>query len=251
MIILTLDISFRNLYKYFSITQSKLKNYHLMNKDPLIIERKLCLTKSFRAMKTIVRILLICIIMMFAALNCEEEPKATAPGLAVYKTKGDYFNNTFVFMKSSGRIYMVTSYYNQRYNSISTKIKITENDTVYVLRVKLVDGYVLASEHSKDMAFLNITFKEYLRYEINNGHFPSMDELTNIILDDDPFIEYYHDPKRPRKFELSDSAEINQIIENGELEKYFEKIKYKQNEKNYYSANCFTYSTSFFFCRKS
>jgi len=176
-------------------------------------------------MKTIINILFLCGIIMFTAFSCEKEPQATAPGIAVYKTKGDYFNNTFVFMKSSGSIYMVTSYYNQRYNSISTKIKITENDTVYTLRAKLVDGYIFADEHSKDMTFLNFTFKEYLRYEIKNGHHPTNDELLNNILDDDPFIEYYQDPKRPRKFELSDSAEINQIIRNGELEKYFEKMK--------------------------
>ncbi len=147
----------------------------------------------------------------------------TTPGLSIYKTKGDYFNKAFVFKKSSG-IYMVPAYYNSRYNTITSKIKITDTDTVYTRSIKLIDGYILAAEGSKDMAFLSFTFKEYLRYEIKNGHHPTDEELLNGIIDD-PFIEFYYDPQRPRRFELSDTAEINQIIRNGELEKYFKRIK--------------------------
>ena len=173
-------------------------------------------------MKTIIKTLFLSGIIVLAAFSCEKYG-VTEPGLAVYKTKGDYFNMAFVFKNSSG-IYGKMAFYNSSSNLIS-RFTITDNDTVYVPRAKLIEGYILAGEHNKDMAFLNLTLKEYLRYEIENGHPPTDDELLINILDDDPFIEYYYDPQRPRRFELSDSAEINQIIKNGELDKYFEHLK--------------------------
>jgi len=198
-----------------------------MNKDPLIIERKLCLTKSFRAMKTIVRILLICIIMMFAALNCEKGPRATAPGFAVYKTKGDYFYNVSVCTNKKGELYHYPAFYNPRYKSISdSRIKITEDDTVYTVRARLIDGYIFGGEIGENSIFLDFTFKEYIKYEINNNcSGVPLEVLNEHILDADPFLELYLDQNRPRKYELSDTALINQMIRNNELEKYFEKRK--------------------------
>jgi hypothetical protein len=173
-------------------------------------------------METILKLLFLCGIIVITAFSCIKIAD-TAPGISVYKTKGDYFNMAFVFMNSSG-IYGKMAFYNPRSNSIS-RFKITETDTIYIPRAKLIDGYMLVGEHNKDMVFLNLTLKEYLRYEIKNGHPPTDDELYDNILDDDPFIEYYYDQQKPRRFEMSDTAEINQIIENGELEKYFKRIK--------------------------
>jgi hypothetical protein len=56
-------------------------------------------------MKVIVRLLFFCGVAMLAAFSCEKEPQATAPGLAVYKTKGDYFNNVSVGMNEKGKLY--------------------------------------------------------------------------------------------------------------------------------------------------
>ena len=150
---------------------------------------------------------------------------ATAPGLAVYKTKGDYFNNAFFFKFPNGD-YGIMDYYSTRYNSLS-RFKVIGNDTVYTGRVKLIDGYVLAAEWGKDdMTFLNWTMNQYLDYEIKyQTEMVPIDTLEAHILDSNPFTELYYDPRRPRKFELSDSAEINQIIKNGELEKYFKRLK--------------------------
>ncbi len=176
-------------------------------------------------MKTILKILLLSGLMAIMAFSCvKTKYAATAPGLAVYKTRGDYFNNAFVFMNSSG-IYGYMGYYNPNGNLIS-RFKIEGTDTVYALRIRLVDGYVLADEWSKDMVFLNWTMNQFLDYEINHhtGYIP-IDTLKKHILDANPFIELYCDPNRPRKFELSDSAEINQIIKKGELGKYFKRIK--------------------------
>ena len=164
--------------------------------------------------------------MMFAALNCEEESKVTRPGLAVYKTKGDYFYHVSVQINEKGEIYSHPAYYNPRYESIDPRIKITEDDTVYTLRTRLIDEYIFGGEIAENSIFLDFTFKEHLQYEIkhNSSGVPTK-LLSEHILDADPFLELYIDPNRPRKYELSDTASINQMIRNDELEKYFEKIK--------------------------
>ena len=164
---------------------------------------------------------------MFTAFSCEKEPQATAPGFAVYKTKGDYFYNVSVGMNEKGKLYHYPAFYNPRFKSISdSRIKITEDDTVYTYRAKLINGYIISGEIGENSIFLDFTFKEYIKYEINNNRSGvPLEVLSEHILDDNPFLELYFDPNKPRKYEISDSAEINQIIRNGELEKYFEKIK--------------------------
>ena len=176
-------------------------------------------------MKTILKILLLISIPAFMFFSCvKPKDTATAPGLAVYKTKGDYFNKAFVFMNSSG-IYGYMTYYSSRYNSIS-RFKVTGTDTTYSGRVRLIDGYVLCAEWSKDMVFLNWTMNQYLDYEINHhSEYIPIDTLKAHILDANPFTELYYDSHRPRKYEFSDSAEINRIIRNGELGKYFKRLK--------------------------
>ena len=176
-------------------------------------------------MKTILKLLFLSGIIGITAFGCvKTKYAATAPGLAVYKTKGNYFNKAFVFMKSS-KIYAYMAYYNPRYNSIS-RFKITGTDTIYSERVRLIDGYVLAAEWSKDMVFLDWTMNQFLDYEINHhSAYVPIDTLKAHILDANPFIVLYCDPHRPKKYELSDTAEINRIIRNGELGKYFKRLK--------------------------
>jgi len=178
-------------------------------------------------MEPIVRILLPCLIIMFTAFSCEKEPKATAPGLAVYKTKGDYFYNVSVGINKKGKLYHYPAFYNPETKSlIGNHFKITEDDTVFIsFRRNLINGYILDGV-AENTIFLDFTYKQYLNYEINNNHCGvPLEVLSEHILDDDPFLELYIDPNRPRKYELSDTALINQMIRNDELEKYFEKIK--------------------------
>lgn len=85
-------------------------------------------------MKTILKILFLCGIIILTAFSCVKYG-ATEPGLAVYKTKRDYFNMAFVFKNSSG-IYGKMAFYNSSSNLIS-RFTITDNDTVYVPSVSL------------------------------------------------------------------------------------------------------------------
>ncbi len=177
-------------------------------------------------MKAILKIIVICGIIVIV-FGCEKGPEATAPGFAVYKTKGDYFHNVSVGTNEKGELYHYPAFYNPRYNSIvDTRIKITEDDTSYTLRARLIDGYILGGEIGETSIFLDFTFKEYINYEINNNcSGVPLEVLSEHILDADPFFELYLDQNRPRKYEISDTPLINQMIRDNELEKYFEKIK--------------------------
>lgn len=174
--------------------------------------------------KSKITILLIGITFMFTGYNCQKVGD-TAPGLSIYKTKGDYFNYVSV-SKEGDRIIFRPGYYNPRYNTVDTRLKISDTDTIYTRRAKLIDGYVISAEIGEESVFVDFTFAEYLKFEIeNDGGIPSDSLLLASILDEDPFIELYYDSNRPRKYEISDTALINQMIIDGELEKYFERIK--------------------------
>ena len=177
-------------------------------------------------MKTILKLLFLSGIIVITAFSCIKGPTVTAPGLAVYKTKGDYFNYVSVTI-DNGNIIFKPDYHNPRNNSIDYRITITEDDTIYSFRAKLISGYIISEEISDNSIFVDFTFKEYVIYEINHPEEGGVAEnaLLEHILDDNPFLELYIDRNKPRKYELSDTAEINQIIRNGELKKYFKRVK--------------------------
>ncbi len=173
-------------------------------------------------MITTYKVLLLCGTMLLSAFGCVKYETLT-PGIAVYKTKGDYFNNVSVGINKEGKLYHCPSYYNPRYNSIDYRIKITEDDTIYAWRVKLINGYIVSEEIGDNSIFLDFTFKEFLIYEMEVGE--PLNILSEHILDDDPFLELYIDRNKPRKYELSDTALINQMIRDDELGIYFERVK--------------------------
>lgn len=160
---------------------------------------------------------LVTLFFLIIGTGCEKAGKEVLePGLSIYKTQNDYFNNVHTNLMD-GEVY-----YKQ---SLRGKVVVEDNgDVHYKFRVNLIDGYILADEHSSTAAFLNYTNKEYYEMEIQ-GFLPSLDEIENSIIDSDPFLEFYYDPTYPRVFEMSDTARINEIIKNGEIEKYFERLK--------------------------
>lgn len=171
------------------------------------------------------------IILIFTlSLSCDIlETGGVPPGIALYKTRGDYFDLVTIGMKGD-KIYSIPGLWNGRYNAITSGMEIRNNDTVYTGRYMLPEGYTLGHSEGLQSAFLNMTFKEYLNREIVNaqkelGLIIPEDTLRKYILDKDPYLEFYRNKTDIKRLTLSDSLEIREIILNGEINKCFEKIK--------------------------
>ncbi|MFW5873003.1 MAG: hypothetical protein ACOCVN_03355 [bacterium] len=177
-------------------------------------------------MKT--RYLILFLIVLFVSCNIFET-EDQYPGVTLYKTKGDYFDLVTIGMKGD-RIYSIPRYWNPRYNSISKRMEVKDNDTIYTRRCRLINEYILDGEGGLQSVFLDMTFKEYLKREIANaqkelGVIIPEDTLRKYILDKDPYLEYYQNNIEVKRLKLSDSLEIREIILNGEINKYFDKLK--------------------------
>ena len=92
--------------------------------------------------------------------------------------------------------------------------------------LNLVQGYQLNGICSgKSLAFLSIDKTDYANWPV----YPGADSLYKLIIDFDPLVVSYFNCGE--KFLLNienggiDTAQINQIIKNGELDKYFTKFK--------------------------
>ncbi|MFV0590232.1 MAG: hypothetical protein ACK5M7_02505 [Draconibacterium sp.] len=127
-------------------------------------------------------------------------------------------------------IYRTNSFWNARYSSYHF-IKFINGDTLYTQRYHLGNGYILDTEADERYdVFIDMTHKEHLRREIINsengvGIAVPHDTLFKYILDKDPYIEFYRNKTGIKRFRLSDSLEIKQILLDGEIDKFFEKIK--------------------------
>ncbi len=160
----------------------------------------------------------ILIFLCTIGIRCKNDQivEDTDPGLSVYKTRNDYFNSVHSQLKDGKVVYVP---------DILQKVEIDNSGKVkYKFRFKLVNGYILGCEEYVTTAYLNYSFEEY--YNIRKlGILPSLNDIQSAIIDDDPFVEFYYDDDRPRIFELKDTMLINEIIKNGEIEKYFKRLK--------------------------
>jgi hypothetical protein len=171
------------------------------------------------------------VFLLFSSCNLIDNEDLT-PGITIYKTRGDYYNLVDIGMKGD-KIYRTNSFWNSRYDSYHF-IEFIDNDTLYTQRYRLVNGYILDSEADERYdVFINMTHKEHLKREVINSEMElgvsvSGDTLRKYIIDKDPYTEFYRNKTDVKRLYLSDSLEINEIILNGEIDKYFEKIKQKQ-----------------------
>lgn len=161
---------------------------------------------------------------LLAMLVSCDKTEADYPGISIYKTNGDYFELVDVGVDKGKITRIPTAHY------LSTLLFSTL-DTAYKARIRLANGYVLDLEANvKNDTYLSLTWKELFLKEIKSGgHVLTADTLTKYIIDTNPYKEFYRETKYPQKYLppniLNDTAEINTIIRNGELDKYFEHIK--------------------------
>lgn len=143
------------------------------------------------------------------------------PKASIYKTNEEYFR----FVNTWGTTNAPTSL-----NTNTSRIKIENGDTIYTGRIKLFNGYVLAIEHAPNDYFTDITFGELVKYNESHQSFPK-DSMFDRVIDKDPYQEFY--VAKDYGFEITKISEddslvmeqLNEIIRNGELEKYFDRVK--------------------------
>ena len=159
---------------------------------------------------------------LFLTISCDRNNGVDCcdePLLRIYKMKGDYIKNVCIGLTDD-----------------KTRILVypgpTDNcgdpgDNPYTM----LDGYYLdgCCNYGLNSAYLSITKEEY--QEI----FPiSKDSMMKLILDSDPYLEYYLDenhllgikePPDTTPYFTLDTAWLNEIIINKELDKYFTKLK--------------------------
>jgi len=162
------------------------------------------------------------VIMAFISCTSKED---TEPGLTIFKTKADYFNNVCIKLNENGSINL-----NPIYGLIYRDLDVSEiTDSTYFGLTRLNGGYVLAEGASYaevNGTYLSMSIVDLVLFQkLNNVPQVPDDTLLKYVIDTDPYLEFYYDGNHPRKYELTDTALINEIIRNGELEKYFVKVK--------------------------
>ena len=151
-------------------------------------------------------------VMLCSGSSCVKT-EAQYPGVSVYKTRGDYFDKITVGINDKDKIFRGP------FDSF-------KDDTIPKNRARLINGYVLDAEGDlKYDAFLNMSIREYNNWleEYDMDYLPN-DTAWKYMLDKDPYIEYYRAKDRDMFIGL-DTTGLNQIILDGQLEKYFNKLK--------------------------
>jgi hypothetical protein len=144
------------------------------------------------------------------------------PGVAIYKTKGDYIDYVTLQVLPDGRLNKIPSltleYLNAYFEDHGEKLK---------TRWHLKNGYVIdIGGTAMNESFTDITMQEYAAYNTanNTGGWPN-DLIKPRIIDNDPFTEFYYMFCLHCKTIEFSIGEINEMLENGTIEEHFTKLK--------------------------
>lgn len=149
------------------------------------------------------------IIILFLFNTCEKVMTVDKT-IWVYQTKGDYDTNVPVAL----------SYDKTKINSIPGNINTR-------WPVALANNYVLNGSMGVNTGYLSITIEDWIHMDIT----PSVDTLFKYLIDADPFISFYQREDKNNLFWTEngaygiDTAHINLLIRNNQLEKYFKRLK--------------------------
>ncbi len=160
----------------------------------------------------------IIVFAIFFLFSCSRQIIEDPPRIHVliYKTNADYFDYINIWG---------TNHDHANNISITDRFNFENGDTTYLYRWKLEQGYVADyTEIWHTDYFTNISFKEMLRYNESNGMFP-FDSIKKRIVDKDPFVEFYVDDKDYFYRMPEPIDKLNEIIRNGEMEKYLHRLK--------------------------
>jgi hypothetical protein len=179
----------------------------------------------------ILKLSTVVLLLLFIGASCQKDEIEYAdesieissePGISIYRTNADYFNNISVQITSEGELNAIPAYILS-----DPRIKVDKDGNVSVnFRWRLKSGYIVDKEASLNKVFTDISVQEYVEWNTSHdvGGWPD-NLIEPRIIDDNPFTEFYfYDGlrKTTRTFSL---GELNELIENGDLETVFTKLK--------------------------
>ncbi len=157
------------------------------------------------------RFIIISILAVFNIFCSCEKVKDRDTTIQIYKfmNEKDYSNNVPVELSTD-----------------KTKITSSPGGLNYRWPVILDSGYYLNGSMGVNSGYLSLTIEEYNSYDIK----PGVDSLYILIVERDPYLEYYERDDDGTFMNGSgasgiDTAFINDLIRTDKLEKYFERLK--------------------------
>jgi hypothetical protein len=180
---------------------------------------------------TILKICVFLLVISTFGTGCEKEEDlsyldntkefyAGMPGFSIYKTRKDYFFNVPIRPYEG-------FFQSPEFNDKSAQITFYNGKYYYNERYRLINDYVVDTGVGFDFYFTSLSFDTYIREklsdEFNQG--ATNPKVINSIIDRDPFTEFYHSQESFDGKAGITIAEINQLIKEKNLEKYFKKLK--------------------------
>ena len=168
------------------------------------------------------------LLLLFTGASCQKDEMEYAdenivvsnrPCVFIFKTKDNYSDKIWVQITPEGNLNRIPVLNKQNYD-IDKNGKLKPK-----YRYILKSGYMVGDAHEW-AAFTDITFTEYLSYNEKYGitHWPDT-LLWPRIIDKDPYIELFWMGCLDCKIKEFTLGEINEMIEDGTIEKHFTKLK--------------------------
>lgn len=141
-------------------------------------------------------------------------------GFTIYKTKKDYFFNVPVRPMEN----FIQSY---EFNDKSAQITFYNGKYYYNERYRLINDYIVSTMVSSDSYFTSLSFDTYVREKLSDEFNQGITnaKVISSIIDQDPFTEFYYSDKQIEGKAGFTISELNQLIRDENLEKYFKKVK--------------------------
>jgi hypothetical protein len=145
------------------------------------------------------------IVLVICFSSCNKDNNG--PYIEIYKFKGDYVNHASVLISKNDT---------NKLGGVPIKNLNREKP------MKFHKGYYANGSVSPRTAYLSITWEEY----DSLPKIPHEDSLIKWIIDRHPFEEYWEDENEVLRTQYNgfDTARLNQIIDAGEMAKYFKRI---------------------------
>lgn len=177
---------------------------------------------------TFLKISVFILLFSFLGAGCKKEDEedlsyldyskalSTPPAFAIYKTKKDYFFNVSVNPMQNNYIM------SPELKEGGSGITLYKGKYYYTERYRLNDNYIASFAVESDSYFTSLSYDEYIRENLAPVVGVINPKVLNGIIDRDPFTEFYYTSSYYIGFTID---ELNQLIKEKKLEKYFTKIK--------------------------